>query len=78
MREAGLVDKWRRTWWKEKASCSESDDHTPKTLDMQSLGGVYIVFAVFTLVACFLLGLEIMNHKQNKRKRISLNDVVQY
>ncbi|XP_064595416.1 glutamate receptor 3-like [Liolophura sinensis] len=43
MQEAGLMEKWRHHWWSSNSSCRESPQTLQSHLDLDSLGGLFLL-----------------------------------
>ncbi|XP_070185891.1 glutamate receptor ionotropic, kainate 1-like [Littorina saxatilis] len=54
--EAGLIHKWRRKWWSSTDVCSEEVAMTSvQSLKLDSTAGLFILYAVSTVLAFIIL-----------------------
>lgn len=55
MQEAGLMEKWRHHWWSSNSSCKEAPPALQSRLDLDSLGGLFLLYlgtALLALLCC--------------------------
>lgn len=60
MQEAGLLEKWKQEWWPSSDQCSTADRTSEaETLNLDSLSGPFVIYAIVIGLAVAVLLLEI-------------------
>lgn len=69
MQEAGLLEKWKQEWWPSSDQCSTADRTSDaETLQLDSLSGPFVIYAIVIGLAVAVLILEIFMKSDRMKK----------
>ncbi|PSN42074.1 hypothetical protein C0J52_16393 [Blattella germanica] len=82
LQESGKLSKMKIRWWKEErggGKCSDSGGSgNPSPLNLQNVGGVFVVLVAGTFGACFVALFELICHVREtaKQEKVSFREVL--
>lgn len=69
MIEAGLIAKFHSKWWPRVSECSQDSPKSATALQIDSMAGIFIVYAAFTGLALIFFVSELIFYFFIRRQR---------
>ena len=77
MQEKGEIQKLYNKWWKEGSTCirDEKKDSKASALNVQNVGGIFVVLVIGLLLAVFVSIIEFIYYAKTNKKRINVSSL---
>ena len=70
MQEAGLIDGWKRKWWRSPRSCPLTKSGPAQALNASALSGIFLLVLYLSVIAIVVLFIECCVFKRRRKHYI--------
>ena len=72
MQERGDIQKFYNKWWKNSGTCQRDEKKDADPLNIENVGGIFVVLIIFLVLAVFVALLEFIYYARKNSSKINV------